>query len=166
MHRLELSVALASILGVCVGWIMRGVTLSKRLGKERAIEYEAEHDERMRKSIRELDPSIKALMRVTVEYGRAYVHSNDPKLYMLVDIDFFSQFFAVEHVDGGVAKITATPALKQVYGLMPELFECVTVTMNEHVRKDGERVIARFSIRDTAPDWWWFRPKKKPSQVN
>ena len=156
------------LLGIMLGYAARGLAERKtatprrtredsRREKELERQREEESERRLRASIKQLEPSMKALMKVAVEKGEAFSTKDDWGSSFIVREPFISQFLEAEYIDNGLARITATPILESVVSEMPDLFSSVSATISQHAREKGDsRRFSSFSTEMT-PNWWWHR---------
>lgn len=153
------------LLGIMLGYTARGwasgISPKTRKDPKRERELERQREEEqernLRSSIKQLEPSMKALMKVTVEKGEAFSTKDDWSSSFIVREPFIAQFLEAEYIDNGLARITATPTLESVVSEMPDLFSSVSETVSQHARKKGDtRRFSSFSMEMT-PNWWWYR---------
>lgn len=148
----------AAFLGFAAGWLARGRAFMAPAGRQSRAERDKaakrEHEAGMR-GIKQLPPSIKALMLAAATKGAAYCDMDDWAYTPYADDPFYTQFLETEYIDGDRAKITATHLLRDVYGKEPSLFSAVTGTLSQHGVARGSRPHGCSS--DGTPFWWWYR---------
>lgn len=146
----------AAFFGFALGWLARGRASSAPKPSKDEMKREAErnHDEGMR-AIKQLPPSVKALMLASLTKGAAYCDMEDWAYSPFSSDRFFTQFLETEYIDGDRAKITATHLLRDVYDKEPSLFSAVTGTLGQHGVARGSRPHGCSS--DGTPFWWWYR---------
>lgn len=111
----------------------------------------------IRRSVMQLEPEMKALMKVVVEKGEAFSEADEWRCNYIVKDDFFTQFLDVEYIDRGVAKIMPTALLIEFKEKNEELFASVNETVESHRRTNtpGVTHISGHSFGIT-PFWWWY----------
>lgn len=148
----------AAFLGFAAGWFARGRAFMASVGRQSKSERDKaekrEYEAGMR-AIRQLPPSIKALMLAAATKGAAYCKMDDWMYSPYTDDPFYTQFLDTEYIDGDRAKITATDLLRDVHAKEPSLFSSVTKTLSQHAATRDSR--PNGYSPDGTPSWWWYR---------
>lgn len=156
-----------AVLGFVAGWSAKKYFDSRKgarfynpivLGdKDKASIKDEEKMKQIRRSIMQLEPEMKALMKVAAENGEAFSEADEWRCNNIVKDDFFTQFLDVEYIDRGVAKITPTALLVEFKEKNKELFASVDETVESHRRTNtaGVTYISGHSFGMT-PFWWWY----------
>lgn len=129
-----------------------------RQKRERRLELGAmQHEsyEDAKRSVRQLDVHMKALMKVVSDGNAAYYRSSEYDTAKIARNPFFAQFLDAEPIDGGRVRVTATPLLVEFAEENPELFSCVPETVENHVMRDDWRRVHSMYQTGQAPPWWW-----------
>lgn len=152
--------SIASLVGFGIGWFARGrsqrMTRSeRRYLKEREAESRREGFEEAKRLFYQLDPNLKALMLAALDKGGAYCDGDEWRFERMPDDPFIARFVETRYIDGDVAKITALPLLEEFRRAVPDAFDGVGRTLEQHARDRGSRAVASFST--SSLNWWWYR---------
>ena len=150
----------ASLAGFGIGWAAHGrsqrmTRAEQRYLKKREEEAQRKGFEEAKRLFYQLSPDLKALMLAALDKGGAYCDGDEWRFERMPDNPFIARFVETRYIDGDVAKITALPLLEEFRRAVPDAFDGVGRTLEQHARDRGSMFVASFST--SSLNWWWYR---------
>lgn len=153
------SIVALLLLGVCLGWLLRGLFVW--LPKQRVQSDDV--NKHNREVIMQLDEANKRLLKALSIKGELFCRTEDWESYCLAySKGFLQQFIEYETVQGCRVRLKPKPNLKYFYEDNSDLFDVIdNQSINERVVYDPEKRLSSSRYCTHELNWWWYTDDRK-----